>query len=114
MGGAKNDGPAPAVEQLFLYESEQAAAAAIKALDAAARQCGWERRSTGNQVLSAPTPEVGLFQAGQMGNAVFIVRIYRDGFTWVTPTGDAPFVAHELCVKMAICTNGPGPTTTPS
>jgi hypothetical protein len=115
--------PGAGVNQLFLYENEQAAAAVIAALNKGAEQCGWRYVPDGYVYpLGLWGPNDSYVDGWQSGNAVFLV--FSDGAPLDTLGEEVPilFLARELCAKMALCsdlldiyaTGTPVPSTTPS
>ena len=126
--------PSRAIEQLFLFNSEGAAVAAIAALNTGGERCGWQYAPKGHIEALLVSSGSGKTQrcqilvecrkyvsGWQLGNAVFLVYLEVGGVGMSGVPDDTVLVAHELCVKMAICTNppspwgtGPAPTPTPS
>ena len=126
--------PTRAIEQLFLFDSESAAVAAIATLNTGGERCGWQYLPEGHiEALLVSNAEAGFlvgsgktqrcqilvecrkYVAGwQLGNAVFLVYLEVGGVGMSGVPDDTLLVAHELCVKMAICPDPPAPTPTPS
>jgi hypothetical protein len=106
--------PTYAVEQLFLYEDERAAAAAIAAINGTGIRCGWRYAPEGFWLALGASSGNKHVDGWQLGNAVFLVytEVGGVGIGGVLAVNDIPRMAHELCVVMAICTNPPSPWPT--